>query len=84
MKVFVAIVINLVVLVQLSQSHTIKPTIVIAEPDVDNDDDLAPVNQDDDVVAEANPYKTCNIPFLFNSFEMRNFGTVEMTETFFR
>lgn len=61
MKCFVAIVISLVVLVQVAQSHTIPPTIVIAKSEADV---VPPMSLDDNVVPEvtqpkSNPMNTC-------------------------
>lgn len=73
-----AIVINLVVLVQLSQSHTIKPTIIVAESELDNDDDVVlQTDQDDYVAPEINPYKTCNFHFFVYFFEILIVGVVD-------
>lgn len=55
MKCFVALVINLIVFVQFSQSHSIPPTIILAESESDSDVS-PPVIQDDDdenIVAEV-------------------------------
>lgn len=69
MKVFVAIVINLAVLVQISQSHTIKPTIILAPSEPNNDDDgVTQVNEDDNIAPETNPNNTCNALFLWLIF----------------
>lgn len=63
MRVFVVLVINLIVLVQFSVPHTIKPTVITAESEVDEDYDVAKVNQDDDLVPDADLYIDCNVIF---------------------
>lgn len=51
MKFFGVLVINLILLVQISQSHTVPPTIIAkSEP---NDDDVLQVNQDDNTISEV-------------------------------
>lgn len=68
MKCFVALVINLVVLVQIAQSHTIPPTIILAEKSEPNNDVGLQVNQDDNNLPEvtqpeANLNNTCKARF---------------------
>lgn len=52
MKYFWVLVINLILLVKISQSHTIPPTIIAKSESYDDDDGLQ-VNQDDNTISEV-------------------------------